>query len=108
MQYNSPSLKIQGTTAFVSPHEIFFLAHPIESSLQDFIFENVLKFNFARNIRYRDRPSAQFLVGIDLAKITFASKQILCLPARITVLSENLTPESILESIYQEVELRRP
>jgi hypothetical protein len=108
MQNSSPSLKIKGSDAFVSPFEIYFLGYPNEPLLQDFIFESMLMFNFARNERYRNRPPALFVVGMDLIKATFASKHISRLPNGITILSTSLMPEAIIESIYHEVVYRRP
>ena len=103
MQYNSPALKIQGTDAFVSPHEIFFLGYPIESSMQDFIFDKVIAFNCSRNPRYRKSPPVQFIVGTDLVKSAFTNKNFNKSPKGLAIISTSRRPDEILARLYNQL-----
>lgn len=108
MQYNTPALKIQGTDAFVSPFEICAIGYPMESYLQDFIFCNVVKFNWEINSRYRSKPPVQFIVGLDLATLAFSSANFKQMPKGFTIVTLTANPDEILESIYNHLSASRP
>lgn len=100
------SLQIGGTRFFVSPHEIFFLAYPIDISLHNFIVENILTYNCTLNPNYRN--PARFIIGIDQIHASLSSRLFDIYPEGNTIASPSMSPEVLLECIFQMIKDKDP
>jgi hypothetical protein len=105
---DTPSLQIGGTRFFVSPHEIFFLTYPIDISLHDFIVKDILTYNCTLNPRYRSKPPAKFIIGIDQIHASLSSRLFDIYPEGNTIASPSMSPEVLLECIYQVIKDKDP